>query len=199
MLQFRTRTYHETLFIHQINLGFFFALILLCILAPLMCCIAILIRLDSPGAAMFKQTRIGKNEVPFQIYKFRTMVNNASQVGPLLTQDNDPRVTRLGKFLRRSSLDEIPQLFNILKGEMSFLGPRPEVPAYVKEYTQTQRGVFAVRPGISGWAQVNGRDELDIPTKLKLDLEYVDKVSFFLDLKILLLTIPAVLSSRGNN
>ncbi len=181
------------------SLDFVFALLLLFLTGPLLLLVALLIRLESKGPALYLQTRVGVDEVPFQIYKFRTMVTNADKLGPLLTVQNDARITRLGKWLRRSSIDELPQLLNILKGEMSFIGPRPEVPPIVADYTERQRGVFRVRPGLSGWAQVNGRDELDIPTKLNLDLEYIEKISLGLDLKILFLTPLAVISKRGVN
>jgi O-antigen biosynthesis protein WbqP len=177
----------------------FFALVMLLLLSPLLCVVALLIRLESKGNALFLQTRVGQYEVPFEIFKFRTMVSNASEIGPVLTATNDPRITRLGQFLRRSSIDELPQLFNILKGEMSFIGPRPEVPSIVVSYTERQRGVFKVKPGISGWAQVNGRDDLDIPTKLNYDLDYVSRLSLAFDFKIFLLTFPALLSRRGVN
>ena len=176
-----------------------FAVFLLVILGPLLLFVALLIRLESKGSPLFLQTRVGQNEVPFHIFKFRTMVKNASEVGPVLTANNDPRITPLGKFLRRSSIDELPQLFNIIKGEMSFIGPRPEVPSIVKDYTPRQRGVFDVKPGISGWAQVNGRDDLDIPTKLNYDLDYVKTMSLAFDFKIFWLTFPALLSKRGVN
>lgn len=181
------------------GLDFCFALLLLFLTGPLLLLVALLIRLESKGPALYLQTRVGVDEVPFQIFKFRTMVTNADKVGPLLTAQNDPRITRLGKWLRRSSIDELPQLLNILKGEMSFIGPRPEVPPIVADYTERQRGVFRVRPGLSGWAQVNGRDELDIPTKLNLDLEYIENISLMMDLKILCLTPLAVISKRGVN
>ena len=175
------------------------ALMLLLLLLPLLLLIALAVRLESKGPVIYQQTRVGLGEQPFQIYKFRTMVAQADQMGPLLTAQNDPRITRLGKWLRRTSLDELPQLLNILKGEMSFIGPRPEVPPIVADYTPEQRQVFQVRPGLSGWAQINGRDELDIPTKLALDLDYIAQVSLALDLKILLLTPRAVISKRGVN
>ncbi|PKL75412.1 MAG: hypothetical protein CVV27_15510 [Candidatus Melainabacteria bacterium HGW-Melainabacteria-1] len=181
------------------SLDFLFALLALMLLGPLLLLVAIAIRIESPGPALYRQERVGRAEKIFKIYKFRTMVANADQIGPLLTESNDCRITRLGKLLRRSSIDELPQLLNILNGEMSFIGPRPEVPPIVAEYTERQRGVFAVRPGLSGWAQVNGRDELDIPTKLNFDLEYVNRVSFGFDVKILLLTFPTLLSKRGVN
>lgn len=181
------------------TLDFFFALLALVLLGPLLLLVALAVRLESKGPALYLQPRVGAGEKVFRIFKFRTMVANADQIGPLLTQDKDPRITRLGALLRRTSIDELPQILNILKGEMSFIGPRPEVPPIVETYTERQRGVFRVRPGLSGWAQVNGRDELDIPTKLNLDLEYVEKVSLGFDLRILLLTFPTILSKRGVN
>lgn len=181
------------------TLDFFFALLALVLLGPFLLLVALAIRLESKGPALYLQQRVGADEKVFRIFKFRTMVANADQIGPLLTQDEDPRITRLGALLRRTSIDELPQILNILKGEMSFIGPRPEVPPIVETYTERQRGVFRVRPGLSGWAQVNGRDELDIPTKLNLDLEYVEKVSFGFDLRIFLLTFPALVSKRGVN
>lgn len=181
------------------RLDFLFALLMGVLLSPLLLLVALAIRLESKGPALYTQIRVGAGEKPFRIYKFRTMVADADRIGPLLTSSNDPRITRLGMLLRRTSIDELPQLLNILKGEMSFIGPRPEVPPLVAEYTARQRGVFAVRPGLSGWAQIHGRDELDIPTKLNFDLEYVERVSLALDLKILLLTFPTLLSKRGVN
>lgn len=180
-------------------LDFVFALVMLLLLSPLLLLVALAIRLESKGPALYRQARVGVNEKVFSIFKFRTMVANADKIGPLLTQDADPRITPLGKFLRRTSIDELPQILNILKGEMSFIGPRPEVPPIVETYTDRQRGVFKVRPGLSGWAQVNGRDDLDIPTKLNLDLVYVQHVSLMFDLKIFLLTFPTLLSKRGVN
>lgn len=181
------------------TLDFIFSLFCLILLSPLFLLIACLLLLEGQGPILYTQERVGRDQKIFRIYKFRTMVANADQIGPLLTQDKDPRITKIGHYLRQSSLDELPQLFNILKGEMSLIGPRPEVPSIVETYTEEQRGVFKVRPGLSGWAQINGRDELDIPTKLKFDLEYIAKVSFWLDCKIFLLTFPTLLSRRGTN
>jgi len=181
------------------SLDFVFALLMLLLLGPFLLLVALAIRLESPGKALFSQWRVGVNEKPFRIYKFRSMVQDAEHKGPVLTQQNDPRITRLGHLIRRTSVDELPQLLNILKGEMSFIGPRPEVPVIVADYSERQRGVFAVRPGLSGWAQIHGRDDLDIPTKLNYDLEYVEKVSLALDCKIFLLTFPTLLSKRGTN
>lgn len=180
-------------------LDIFFSLLLIALLIPLFILVYILIKILDPGPIFFKQERVGLNEKIFLIYKYRTMVVNADKIGPVLTQDNDPRITRLGKFLRHSSIDELPQLINVLKGEMSIIGPRPEVPSIVKTYTDTQRKVFEVKPGITGWAQVHGRDSLSIEEKSVYDIDYVNRISLFLDLKVFFLTFPALLSSKGIN
>ena len=172
------------------------ALALLILLLPVLALLAVAIRLDSRGPALFTQDRVGRQGALFTIYKFRTMRTDLS--GPVLTQAHDPRITRVGRLLRRTSLDELPQLLNVLWGDMSFIGPRPEVPSIVAaEYTPEQKGVLAVRPGLSGWAQIHGRDDLEIPVKLAYDLEYVQKVSLFFDLRILKLTPGLLLSGRG--
>lgn len=181
------------------TLDLIFAIIALFFLLPLFLIVAIIIKIDSPGEVFFTQDRVGINGKNFKIYKFRTMVKNAPLIGPKLTEKNDFRITRVGKFLRISSIDELPQIFNIIKGEMSWIGPRPEIPSIVSTYNNEQKKVLTVRPGITGWAQVNGRDDLTIPEKLKLDIEYIEKISFFMDLKILLLTFPTLLSARGAN
>lgn len=177
----------------------FFSFILLILLSPVFLIVFILIKIFDPGPIFFKQKRVGQNEKIFLIYKLRTMVINADKIGPVLTSDNDPRITKLGKFLRHSSIDELPQFINVIKGEMSIIGPRPEVPSIVETYNDTQRQVFKLKPGITGWAQIHGRDALSIEQKSVYDIEYVNKVSFLLDLKIVLLTFPALISSEGIN
>ncbi len=183
----------------KIILDVLFSIILIILLLPVFLIVFILMKLFDPGPMFFKQERVGQNEKIFLIYKLRTMVVNADKIGPVLTQDNDPRITKLGKFLRHSSIDELPQFINVIKGEMSIIGPRPEVPSIVNTYSYTQKNVFKVKPGISGWAQVHGRDSLTIEQKSVYDLEYVQKISFLLDLKIFLLTFPTLLSSKGIN
>lgn len=178
---------------------FSFSLFSLLILSPVLIIIMIMIKALDPGPVFFKQERVGLNEKIFLIYKFRTMVVNADKLGPLLTQDKDPRITPLGRFLRRTSLDERPQLINILKGEMSLIGPRPEVPSIVKTYNDEHRKVFQVKPGLTGWAQIHGRDSLSIEEKAVFDLYYVENNTIFLDLKIFFLTFPVLLSSKGTN
>ena len=171
------------------------ALAALSLLWPVLAVIALAIRLDSPGPSLFLQPRIGLDGQTFQVFKFRTMRNDLS--GPVLTQVNDPRITRLGHWLRRTSVDEIPQLVNILRGDMSLIGPRPEVPSIVASYPPEWRPVFQVRPGLTGWAQVHGRDDLDIPTKLGYDLEYVANLRFALDWRIFWSTFPLLLKGVG--
>lgn len=174
---------------------------------PVFLLMAIAIRLDSPGPAIFTQTRVGENGRLFKMYKFRTMVADAERLGPPVGFDDqgrrvyktadDSRVTRVGRFLRRTSLDELPQLFNVLKGEMSLVGPRPEMRFIVEGYEPWQRGRLAVPPGITGWWQVNGRSNLPLHLNTQYDLYYIRNYSLWLDLKILLKTIGVVIRGQG--
>lgn len=172
--------------------------LLLVVLSPLFAVIVLLIRLDSRGPVFFRQPRVGKDGKLFKMIKFRTMVQNADKMGPGLTADNDPRITRVGRFLRRISLDELPQLFNVLRGEMSLVGPRPEIPEIVGTYRPWMRQALRIKPGMTGLSQVNGRDDLELVDKLNYEVKYVEEYSLLLDLRILLKTIPAVISGRGN-
>jgi lipopolysaccharide/colanic/teichoic acid biosynthesis glycosyltransferase len=166
--------------------------------APLVALLCLLIRLESPGAAIYRQTRIGKDGRPFQIFKLRTMVTGAEFIGAgLAIQQGDDRITRLGALLRRFSLDELPNLWNVVRGEMSIVGPRPTVPVQVEQYTERQRGRLAVRPGLTGWAQVNGRASLPWPERIELDLWYVEHRSALLDLKIMWMTVRMLFSGHG--
>jgi len=190
----------------------FFASVGLILLAPLFLVVAILIKVDSSGSIFYKGDRIGKAGVPFKMAKFRTMVANADQMGPALTHSGDLRVTRVGRILRESKLDELPQLFNILRGEMSVVGPRPEAPTYVKHYTPEQRLVLQVRPGLTGLTQVRFRHEETLlsrctnlekdyvekimPQKLALDLEYIQDQSLLLDLELIVQTCWCVFQER---
>jgi lipopolysaccharide/colanic/teichoic acid biosynthesis glycosyltransferase len=171
--------------------------VLLAMAAPVMLVACLAIVLESPGSPIYRQWRMGRAGRPFQIIKLRTMVRNAHRIGPPLTQDRDPRITRVGSALRRWSLDELPQLVNVLAGHMSLVGPRPEVVSIAETYTARQREVFIVRPGMTGWAQVNGRDDLPIPAKLELDREYVSRRTTRLDLEIMARTAGVVVSGRG--
>jgi len=174
-----------------------FSLIILILLLPFIFIISVLIKITSPGPVIYKQLRAGQYGKPFYLYKFRTMVPNADKLGSLLTEKNDKRITKFGKFLRRWSLDEIPQFYNVLKGDMSIVGPRPEVIEIVKTYKEWEKRVLKVKPGITGLAQISGRQDLDRNTKLKLDLIYIKNYSFFLDLEIILKTIFAVIKGKG--
>jgi lipopolysaccharide/colanic/teichoic acid biosynthesis glycosyltransferase len=166
--------------------------------APVIALVAAAIRLESPGHPIYRQTRVGKDGEPFSIYKLRTMVRGAEFTGAgLAIQEGDDRITRIGALLRRYSLDELPNLWNVVRGEMSIVGPRPTVPVQVEQYTERQRGRLAVKPGLTGWAQVNGRASLPWPQRIELDLWYVEHRSLGLDLKILGQTVAMVLSGKG--
>jgi lipopolysaccharide/colanic/teichoic acid biosynthesis glycosyltransferase len=168
------------------------------IAAPIVALLALAIRLESAGHPIYAQTRIGKDGAPFLIYKLRTMVSGAEFKGAgLAIQEGDERITRVGAFLRRYSLDELPNLWNVLRGEMSIVGPRPTVPVQVEQYTDRQRGRLAVKPGITGWAQVHGRASLPWAERIEFDLWYVEHRSIALDLKILSRTLRMVLSGHG--
>ena len=188
---------------------FFIASILLMILFPLLAVVAILVKWTSPGPIFFRQVRCGLNGRRFMLYKFRSMVANAEarkaeiahlneMEGPVFKAANDPRLTHLGKWLRKTSIDELPQLFNVLRSEMSLIGPRPPLPAEVEKYEFWQRRRLSMRPGITGYWQVSGRNKVKrFEDWMKLDLEYIDRWSLYLDMKILFKTIPAVLSGAG--
>jgi len=179
-------------------LDFIFSLILLILTLPIMIISAIAIKIEDPkGPILFKQERPGKNAKIFTVYKFRTMrVETELKGRPLSDME---RITKVGSFLRKTSIDELPQLFNILRGEMSFIGPRPLLVQYLEHYTPEQMRRHEVTPGISGWAQVNGRNAISWEEKFKYDVWYVDHISFKLDLKIFLLTIYNVLKSKDIN
>lgn len=176
----------------------FFSIILLLLLLPLFILISILIKLDGQGSVFFTQERIGRAGKPFMIYKFRTMVPNAIQMGNgIYTDENDPRITRIGRFLRRTSLDELPQLFNILKGDMSFIGPRPTVQEQVQQYDSFQRKRLLMKPGITGLAQVNGRNSISWPERIQFDVQYIENWSIGLDISILFKTFVVILKQEG--
>lgn len=162
--------------------------------------VALLVKLDSPGPVLFCQDRIGKDGKVFQIYKFRSMCVGAEK-GGVYSDNRDSRVTKVGKIIRATSLDELPQFFNVLKGDMSFIGPRPPLtyhPWPYEEYTDFQRRMFEVRPGITGWAQTHGRKDVEWHRRIELNVWYVDHVSLWLDIKILFLTVFKVLSNADN-
>ena len=164
--------------------------------------IALAVKLDSPGPVLFRQERIGKNGKVFEILKFRSMCLNAEHTGSgVYSEKGDARVTKVGRILRATSLDELPQLINILRGDMALIGPRPPLtyhPWPLEEYTAEQRRMFEVRPGITGWAQINGRKGVEWHKRIELNVWYVDHVSFPLDCKIFFLTIFKVLRNEDN-
>src|SRR5699024_9094602 len=175
---------------------FICSLVMIIILLPLFFLIGLSIKIEDKGPMFFKQDRLGKEGKIFKIYKFRTMIVNAEKVGTgLSTFEGDSRVTKIGRFLRKTSLDEIPQLINILKGDMSFIGPRPPVPYHprkIHDYNKQQKLRFNVRPGISGYAQVKGRNSLTWDERIEYDIQYVKNQSFFLDFKIAVLTVVKI-------
>ncbi len=183
----------------------FFSLLGLIILSPILCFISLWILVDSKGSVFYRQERIGLGEVPFRIYKFRTMFVGSDQKGLLTIGDKDNRVTQVGQFLRKTKLDEMPQLINVLKGEMSFVGPRPEVKKYVDLYTVEQRAIFQVRPGITDVASIEYMDEVEVlaksvdpektyieeimPHKLALNLAYLKRRNLFTDIGLIIKTV----------
>jgi lipopolysaccharide/colanic/teichoic acid biosynthesis glycosyltransferase len=195
-------------------LDFVGAAVLLTLLAPLLLIVAVAIKLDSPGSVIFRQRRLGRNLKPFFVAKFRTMgegsdtdahrthveqmiVDGDRGERPMTKLQEDTRVTRAGSFLRRTSIDELPQLWNVLKGEMSLVGPRPPIQYEVDRYPEEALRRFAVRPGVTGLWQVSGRSLLTFRQMIELDAEYVERRSFALNLKLLLLTLPTVIHGKG--
>lgn len=174
----------------------------LVLLSPLLLAVSILIKIDSRGPVIFRQKRIGRNGKVFEIYKFRSMCVGSEKTGSgVYSGKDDARVTRIGKILRATSIDELPQLLNILKGEMSFVGPRPPLtyhPWKYEEYTDFQKRMFEVRPGITGWAQVNGRKDVEWHKRIELNVWYVDHMSLLLDIKIMFMTAFKVLTNADN-
>jgi lipopolysaccharide/colanic/teichoic acid biosynthesis glycosyltransferase len=166
--------------------------------SPALAVAMLAIRLESPGGVIYRQRRAGLHGRPFDVLKLRTMVAGAERLGAgLAVNENDSRITRVGALLRRTSLDELPNLVNVLRGEMSLIGPRPTLPVQVEQYTERQRGRLAIKPGITGWAQVNGRATLPWPQRIELDLYYIEHRSLALDLKILRRTVVMVLGGSG--
>jgi len=180
----------------------------LSMIVPIAFMTALAIRLDSPGPIIFRQTRVGRNGAPFTCYKFRSMYIDAEERkmdllaqneadGPVFKMQDDPRVTRVGRFIRRTSIDELPQLINVLKGEMSLVGPRPPLPKEVRQYNLHQLQRLNAIPGLTGLQQVSGRSNLDFERWVELDLQYIEEQSLWSDVKIMLKTIPAILLGHG--
>jgi lipopolysaccharide/colanic/teichoic acid biosynthesis glycosyltransferase len=166
--------------------------------APVLIAAMVAIRLESAGHPLYRQRRAGRQGREFDLYKLRTMVHGAEHLGAgMAVNEGDPRITRVGALLRRTSLDELPNLFNVLRGDMSIVGPRPTIPVQVAQYTERQRRRLEVKPGITGWAQVNGRASLPWSERIELDLWYVEHRSLALDLRIIAQTAAMVLSGHG--
>ena len=175
----------------------FVSLVLVVVLLPVFAIVFIAIRLSSKGPAIFKQERAGKNGKPFIFYKFRTMKHNVEPFGPSPKSSVDPRLTKIGKFLREYSLDELPQLFNVLKGNMSIIGPRPLYISQMAEWDQRQKKRLLVKPGLTGLAQILGRGQLTREEKLELDVKYVETVKLWLDIKIITITICQIFRRKN--
>ena len=166
--------------------------------APVLALAALAIRIESRGPVIYRQRRVGRDGREFDVLKLRTMVDGAEHIGAgLAVNTGDARITRVGRILRRASLDELPNLINVLRGEMAIVGPRPTLPSQVAQYTERERGRLAVRPGITGWAQVNGRTSLPWAQRIELDLWYIEHRSWRLDLKILWRSARLVLAGEG--
>jgi len=184
---------------------FIISLVVLIIFSPLFLILGILIKNDSKGPVFYRQVRIGKDGKPFRIFKFRTMVNNADKSGVTSTKEDDVRITKMGRFIRKYNLDELAQFINVLKGEMSIVGPRPEIPYYVNMFTEEEKIILSVKPGITDWACIWNPDESKFlagsddpdrdylekirPEKIRLQLKYVREHSFWIDFKIMLMTL----------
>jgi exopolysaccharide biosynthesis polyprenyl glycosylphosphotransferase len=207
-LTFTTTPSNETQLAAKRLLDIVVSVGILGIAAPVITVIAAAIRITSPGSVVFKQKRIGLNGRMFTLYKFRTMIEDAHErrgeiehlnemTGPVFKAKDDPRITPVGRFLRKFSLDEIPQLWNVLKGDMSLVGPRPPIPEEVASYHRWHRRRLSMKPGLTCLWQISGRNNIDFDRWMQLDLQYIDNWSPSLDLKILLRTIPAVLSGKG--
>jgi lipopolysaccharide/colanic/teichoic acid biosynthesis glycosyltransferase len=174
------------------------AALLLAVASPVLAIAALAIRLESRGPVFYRQLRVGRDGEPFQLWKLRTMVPGAETMGAgIYVIEGDPRITRVGRLLRRFSLDELPNLVNVLKGEMAIVGPRPTVQEQVDRYTDRQRRRLEVKPGITGWAQINGRTSLPWPDRIELDVWYVEHRSLRLDLRILLRTARMLATGHG--
>ena len=168
------------------------------IFLPVILVLAVAVKLETKGPVFFLHERTGYKGEKFKLYKLRGMVHNALEVGPEITDVNDSRITKVGRFIRRTSVDEIPQIINVIKGEMSIVGPRPEITSITDTYSKMQREVFNFKPGITGISQINGRQTLTPDERVKMEIEYYSKANFFSDLKVVLKTFKVVISNEGN-
>ena len=174
------------------------SIISLILTLPIFILSAVAIKLESKGPVFFIQKRAGLNGKAFNMIKFRGMIDNALNYGPELTQQNDPRITKVGKFLRRTSIDELPQFINVLKGEMSIVGPRPEILSITSQYSDEHKAVFKYMPGITGYSQINGRQMLTPEQRTKMEIDYYNNETFVGDFKIIFKTFFVVISNEGN-
>ena len=171
---------------------------MLALSAPIVGLAALAVRLETPGHPIYRQRRVGLDGHAFEVYKLRTMVSGAEHMGAgMAIDEGDSRITRIGALLRRTSIDELPNLVNVLRGEMSLVGPRPTIQVQVDQYTDRQRGRLAVRPGLTDWAQVNGRASLPWPKRIELDLEYIERASLRMDLRIIVLSARMAITGHG--
>lgn len=172
--------------------------IILLFTSPILILSVIAIKIETDGPAFFLHERTGYRGIKFKLIKFRGMVDNALDVGPELTQVNDPRITKVGKFLRRTSIDEIPNFINVLKGEMTIIGPRPDIPSITDQYSGEQMKIFYYKPGVTGISQINGRQMLTPDDRIKMELDYYKNANFFSDLIIFIKTFIVVFNNKGN-
>ena len=176
-----------------------FSALVLLLTSPILLLVALAIKFESKGPVLFIQERTGLSGKVFKLYKFRGMVDNATLYGPELTQVDDPRITKVGKFLRRTSIDEIPNFFNVILGDMSIVGPRPEIISITKNYDEELRQVFDYKPGITGYSQINGRQMLSPKQRTHMEINYYSANNFWSDLIIVLKTVVVVITNHGNN
>ena len=174
------------------------SILVLIITSPVIILSAIAIKLESRGPVLFIQDRTGLSGKKFKMFKFRGMIDNALSFGPELTQIDDPRITKVGKILRRTSIDEIPNFINVLLGEMSIIGPRPEIVSITTGYSDEQKKVFQFKPGITGYSQINGRQMLSPEERVRMEIEFYKNENFFHDISLLLHTIKVVITNKGN-
>jgi lipopolysaccharide/colanic/teichoic acid biosynthesis glycosyltransferase len=175
-----------------------FSLIILLLASPLLLLVIIAIKLESEGPAFFLHERTGYKGKNFKLIKFRGMVDDALLIGPELTQVNDPRITKVGKFLRRTSIDELPNFINVIKGEMTIVGPRPDIPSVTNKYSNEQRKIFDYKPGVTGISQINGRQMLAPVDRINIELKYYSSSDFFSDFIVFLKTFIIVFNNKGN-
>ncbi len=175
-----------------------FSFTVLLFTSPILFIAIVAIKVESKGPAFFIQLRTGKDEKLFSMYKLRSMVVNADRLGPEITQKNDDRITKVGRILRKTSIDELPNFFNVLEGSMTVVGPRPEVPVLTKDYDVQSKKIFEFKPGVTGISQINGRGELTPETRIPMEIEYYRRANFWSDLLILIKTPFIVISNKGN-